>query len=293
MLLHELRLFFLALQFLTRVPIPDWVGFEADWLHASARYFPLVGALVGATCALVLWVCSLLFPVQVAVLLAMLWSLCLTGAFHEDGLADTLDALGGVVPRAKALDIMKDSRVGTYGAAALVMSLGLKAAVLSAMPLSLAAPSWVLGHSVSRASAVVLMWCLPYAGDVAQSKAKPMAYRVPMSSMLVACAWPLLLALAAQYWGLFCWPRLACAWAGVAVLTLVCGFWWQRRLGGITGDTLGATQQLTELVFLLLFLLNWHDEVSFFSCPFLTLSLWEKAGGCGLVLQLCTSVAFV
>jgi adenosylcobinamide-GDP ribazoletransferase len=154
---HELRLFFVALQFLTRLPVPRWVGHEPEWLNQSARHFPLVGALVGAAGATVLWGAGTVFPPAVAVGLSMAATLVLTGAFHEDGLADTFDALGGAVSRERALAIMKDSRIGSYGATALVIVLGLKAAALAAMPLALAVPALLIAHTASRAAAVLLI----------------------------------------------------------------------------------------------------------------------------------------
>jgi adenosylcobinamide-GDP ribazoletransferase len=249
--LHELRLFFVALQFLTRFPVPRWVGFEPAWLHASARHFPAVGALVGGVSAAVLAGAALLFPVPVAVLLSMLASVLATGAFHEDGLADTCDALGGAVSRERALEIMKDSRIGTYGAVGLWMALGLKAVALAALPLALSVPALVLGHTASRAAAVVLMRWLPYAGDVAHAKAKPMAHRVSGAGALVALGWVPAVAL-----GLWLGGAMGAAFIGLAVgaaalAAAVCARWWHRRLGGITGDTLGATQQIAELSLLL------------------------------------------
>ena len=120
-MLHELRLFFIALQFFTRLPVPRWVGYEPEWLHQSARHFPLVGALVGVVGAAVLWAALWLFPMPVAVVLSMVATVLLTGAFHEDGLADTCDALGGAVSRERALEIMKDTRIGSYGAIGLLL----------------------------------------------------------------------------------------------------------------------------------------------------------------------------
>jgi adenosylcobinamide-GDP ribazoletransferase len=249
--LRELRLFFIALQFLTRVPVPRWVGFEPEWLQASARHFPAVGVLVGGLSAAVLAGAAWLFPLPVAVLLSMLASVLATGAFHEDGLADTCDALGGAVTRERALEIMKDSRIGTYGAVGLWMVLGLKAVVLATLPLALSVPALVLGHTASRAAAVVLMRWLPYAGDVAHAKAKPLAHRVSWGGLWVALGW--VVAVAAGLWAVgamgagFMGLALGAA-AGAAVF---CGRWWRRRLGGITGDTLGATQQIAELSLLL------------------------------------------
>ena len=128
---HELRLFLVAVQFFTRVPVPAWVGFSPVWLQASARHFPGVGLCVGMLGAAVLAGASGLTSPAVAVVLSMMATVVLTGAFHEDGLADTCDALGGHVSRARALEIMKDSRIGAFGAMALVLGLVSKIALLA------------------------------------------------------------------------------------------------------------------------------------------------------------------
>lgn len=249
MIRHELRLIGVALQFLTRVPVR--VGFDPSWLNQSARHFPLVGALVGALGALVLWAASLVFPQSVAVGLSMVATVLLTGAFHEDGLADTCDALGGAVSRERALEIMKDSRIGTYGALGLLLVLGLKAATLVALPPVWAMAALLLAHTVSRTAAVALIRLLPYAGDVSQAKAKPLAERISTGGLLVALAWALAAGLALIAWQPGWWPMVATAWAMAVLGAWACGRWFVRRLGGITGDALGATQQLTELAVLL------------------------------------------
>lgn len=249
MIRHELRLIGVALQFLTRVPVR--VGFDPSWLNQSARYFPLVGAFVGALGALVLWAASLVFPSTVAVGLSMVATVLLTGAFHEDGLADTCDALGGAVSRERALEIMKDSRIGTYGALGLLLVLGLKAATLVALPPAWAMAALLLAHTVSRAAAVALIRLLPYAGDVSQAKAKPLAERISTGGLLVGLAWAVMVGLALIAWQAGWWPMVVTAWGVAALGAWVCGRWFVRRLGGITGDTLGATQQLTELAVLL------------------------------------------
>ena len=250
-MIHQLRLFFIALQFLTRVPVPRWVGFEPAWLNQSARHFPAVGLCVGAVSALVLVASEALFGRVVGVGLAMVASVLITGAFHEDGLADTLDALGGAVSRERALEIMKDSRIGAYGAIGLVLVLGLKAATLASMPLATAVPALVLAHTASRAAAVTLIRMLPYAGDIEHAKAKPMAQRVERLDVVIAVAWVALVT-AALWWHA---PHDASAVLVSLLLALAgtvwCARWWRRRLGGYTGDTLGATQQITELLMLL------------------------------------------
>ena len=132
-LTHELRLFLIALQFLTRVPVPAWVGWREDWMNQSARHFPLVGAFVGAFGAAVFWGAAHLWSATMAVLMSMVATVWLTGAFHEDGLADTCDGLGGAVSRQRALEIMKDSRLGTYGTVGLLAVLALKAVALTGL----------------------------------------------------------------------------------------------------------------------------------------------------------------
>jgi adenosylcobinamide-GDP ribazoletransferase len=248
---HELRLVGVALQFLTRVPVRLAV-FDPEWLHDSARHFPLVGALVGLFGAGVLWVVALFWPAPVAVLLSMAATAWLTGGFHEDGLADTCDGLGGATSRDEALAIMKDSRLGSYGALGLLFTLGLKAAVLSALAsdaILLAAASLVLAHAASRACAVALLSALPYGGDAQHAKAKPMAQPTGRIALIVAASWVILLA-AALGLALPAQPgftRLSAALASGVVVTLACAAWFLRRLGGYTGDGLGATQQWTEL----------------------------------------------
>ncbi|MEF7615547.1 adenosylcobinamide-GDP ribazoletransferase [Aquincola sp. MAHUQ-54] len=246
---HELRLVAVALQFLTRVPV-RLRDFDPAWLHACARHFPLVGAGVGALGAAVLFGALQLWPAPVAVLLSMAATVWLTGGFHEDGLADTCDGLGGAVARERALAIMKDSRLGSYGALGLVLTLALKAAALcvlaSAGSAGAVAAALVMAHGVSRAAAVALLVALPYAGDPDHAKAKPFAQQVGAGSLGVALGWAALLAAGAVAAG---WPpaRVAASLAAVAGVAWVCAGWLRRRLGGYTGDGLGATQQWTEL----------------------------------------------
>lgn len=249
--LHELRLLGIALQFLTRVPLR--VGrFEPSWLADSARHFPLVGALVGAFGAATLWGAAMLWPLPLAVVLSMAATAWITGGFHEDGLADTCDGLGGAVDRGKALEIMKDSRLGTYGALGLLFVLCLKACALwtlAAESVALAGVALVLAHGASRTGAVAVMTLLPYAGDVGRAKALPTTRRGGAPLAATALAWTAVFAVGAGS----AMPdhlvaeRIALALGCAAMVALGCVAWLHRRLGGHTGDTLGAVQQLGEL----------------------------------------------
>ena len=260
---HEIRLFLIAVQFLTRIPVPAWVGYDDAWLNDCVRHFPLVGLCVGLVGALALGVALMVFPPAVAVALSMIATVCLTGAFHEDGLADTCDGLGGMVSRERSLEIMKDSRIGTYGAIALALALGLKAATLTALvqihPV-LGCVALVWGHAASRAAPVWVIWRLAYAGDAEHAKAKPLAISVSGMGVAVAGAWVALMSAAlwavAQELG----EADSVGWClGVALLVVVLVVWqatrWLRhRLGGYTGDTLGAVQQVVEMAALLVWL---------------------------------------
>lgn len=249
---HELRLVFIALQFLTRLPAPAWVGYQPEWLSQSARHFPLVGAIVGAFSAVVLWGVAGWWTPMVAALIALAASLWLTGAFHEDGLADTIDALGGAVPREKALLIMKDSRIGSYGAAAMVLSLAGRTAlwaVLAERGPWLAAAGLLLSACWGRSAAVLLMAWLPYAGDADHAKAKPLAQSVGRVEVLWALGWSAAVAaVAGMVWAPW---RLVAAGGAVLLVVVWMRRWLTQRLGGYTGDTLGATEQFTELAVLL------------------------------------------
>lgn len=247
---HEFRLFLVALQFLTRLPVPAFREFDPAWLHASARWFPAVGLVVGGLVALALWGAALLWPPALAVVLALGLGIALTGAFHEDGLADTWDALGGVVPRERALLIMKDSRLGSYGALALGVGLAAKALALHAVvghSLALALVALPLVHAWARAGTVVLIAALRYGGDEAHAKAKPLATRVNGGAVAVAVLTCALASGAALHAGLLPGAALAAVVAACALATAATGAWLQRRLGGYTGDGLGATEQHAEL----------------------------------------------
>lgn len=251
-LLRELRLALIALQFFTRVPVPARVGWSPAAMNASARHYPLVGMVVGAWSAAVFAAAQLWWPPAVAVGLAMAAAVWLTGGFHEDGLADTCDGLGGAVSRERALLIMKDSRLGSYGALGLVGVLGLKAAALHGLAVAQGLPAVVaallFAHAASRAVPVALLRLLPYAGDVEHAKAKPLAQQVSAAGALASLGWVLLLALGLWAWqGPALLAPMAAAAAGAALLGLWCLRWYRKRLGGYTGDTLGAAQQLSEL----------------------------------------------
>jgi adenosylcobinamide-GDP ribazoletransferase len=243
---REAEYFFAALRFFTRLPVPVWVGHSAEQLNHAARYFPAVGILIGAIGAGVTLAAAQLWPLAIAVLLGMAATLLATGVFHEDGLADSIDGFGGGWTREDVLRIMKDSRIGSYGAIGIGMVLLTKFELLSALgaPLPLAM-AIVAGHSVSRFAATTLIYTLDYARDDDSSKAKPLATRMGKGELAVAGMFGLAPS------ALLPWPQAAIALALVVLVTWFAARWFVRRLGGYTGDCLGATQQIAELAFYL------------------------------------------
>lgn len=248
---HELRLFFVALQYFTRLPTPRLQHFEPAWLSQSVRYFPVAGWIVGLIGAAVLWLGAQALPMPIAALLALAATVTVTGAFHEDGLADTFDALGGHVPRERALEIMRDSRIGTYGAAALGIALLLRWQSLTVLPLLPAMAMLVCAHALARAGAASLMASLPYVRLEADAKAKPVAQNLAAGNLLAT----LFTGVLPSVIFVVIFPSMTipiCSGAlAVTVVRIGCTHWFRARLDGYTGDALGCCEQFGEIAFLL------------------------------------------
>ena len=225
----------MALMFFTRIPVPSLADFRDEDLTNAARWFPAVGLLIGAIQAVVLLAFATILPPLAAALLALAAALMATGAFHEDGLADSFDGLGGGYTREKTLEIMKDSRIGTFGAAALLLALALQAVALAEMPFIAAI---LAAHALSRFAAVTLLATQDYVREDALSRAKPLATRIGPGGLAWAGACAALPALFMP------WAALASMLGAMLVIRLYWGWVCQRRLGGYTGDMLGACQQL-------------------------------------------------
>jgi len=251
---EQLKLLLVALQFYTRIPITGrlaaWVGWQPADLGRATRYFPLVGILVALLQSLVYVVASVLLPHPVALLLTLAAGLLLTGAFHEDGWADFCDAFGGHVDRTRTLEILRDSRIGAYGAAGLLLLLLLRFEALAHIDTQWIAAALVCAAAFSRGCAVLVMLSLPYARDDGDAKAKPVAESVRAFDALPAVAFAVAPAVALSAWTgdtLTVSLGIACALLATAALRRLI----RRRLGGYTGDCLGAVQQVAEVAFLL------------------------------------------
>jgi adenosylcobinamide-GDP ribazoletransferase len=242
---RELEALRAAVMFFTRIPLPSARRWDPESLQHAAAWFPFVGWIVGGVAGGVYFAASLVWPPLVASGLSLASTLLLTGAFHEDGFADVCDGFGGGTTRERTLEIMRDSRVGAFGAIGIAVMLLLKWHTVAALPPTLAPWALLAGHAVSRGASGTLMASLPYADT--SGKAKPLATRLSggrLLASLVFAALPLLLLPPSALWAV----------VAVIVARFALARWFVSRLGGYTGDCLGAAQQVCEVVFLLVVL---------------------------------------
>jgi adenosylcobinamide-GDP ribazoletransferase len=251
----EWRYFLLALGFFTRIPVPNFVDFQESDLNHASKYFPLIGIVVGFIGAIVFYCTYLFLPLAIAVLSSMAATIYATGAFHEDGLADSADGLGGGWDKDKIITIMQDSRLGTYGAVALFLMLFAKFQILNSLNFILIPIALITAHALSRLCAVWMMQSLDYVKH--SGKAKPLATQINMPSLIVANLFGLLPFATITALNVSNHSHLTILKFMCFTLTPVAlsWFWWRHKikrwLGGYTGDCLGATQQITELAFYL------------------------------------------
>ncbi|WP_052353390.1 adenosylcobinamide-GDP ribazoletransferase [Dyadobacter tibetensis] len=261
MIRRQLTLLLVALQFYTRIPVPGWVPYAPEYLSKATRFLPLIGWLIGLITAGVWLAFEPITNGSVAVILAMCASVLTTGAFHEDGFADTCDGFGGGWTRDKILLIMKDSRIGTYGSVGLLMVLGLKFTSLQLLAERVEGSATLLllglmsAHALSRLMAALLIFTLPYARDTDDSKSKPVAEALERSTISTAVIFAIL-----PLMGLYYSSGFVCVFAVLpclVIITLAMGRYFKKWIGGYSGDCLGAVQQVTEVVFYLFMIVLW------------------------------------
>ena len=249
----EIHYFLTAILFFTRIPCPKWVNHSSEMLNKSNRYFSLVGVLVGSIAALIYFLATFIFTVEIAIILSMIASVWTTGAFHEDGFADSCDGFGGGWTKEKILIIMKDSRLGTFGVIGLFSILILKFSAIQALSLSaINIPLLIIsGHAISRFIATILLYTHPYVRDIDSSKIKPTTTQMSPKSLVISFAFGIL--------PLFFFKNY---WVFLSLLPLLITYWYLGRffkkwIGGQTGDCAGALQQVAEVVFYLFILVLW------------------------------------
>jgi adenosylcobinamide-GDP ribazoletransferase len=256
---REIRVFFTAIMFLTRLPVPRWTDHSPEYLREAPRYFPAVGWIVGGFSGLAYWLFAHFISVDIGVAASMITGMLVTGCFHEDGFADVCDGMGGGWTKEKILMIMKDSRIGAYGAIGLISILGTKFLLLKAIPFFI--PAVVTAHSVSRLMPVLVMKAGVYAADPDQSKARPLAGASISGTTLIVA----IVVSVAPFLLLPVFPPIGRALAyflivllSALAVTYKMYRWFFKWIGGYTGDCLGAIQQVTEITVYLGCILLWR-----------------------------------
>ena len=234
-----IRRFLIAVQFLTRLPVSRVLNSSESELGKAAAFFPLVGVVVGAGAALVFALLQRVLPVPEAVLCAIVFAAFITNGFHEDGLADTFDGFGGGWKKDRVLEIMRDSRIGTYGTLALIFVVLGKLVFLSSLPQGQIWRWLIVAHTAARWTILPLCAWLPYARVEGQGKlvAKQVGVLEITTGTVTLLLVILLLPLQAMFAALLV----------INLVTLLSGLYFRAHLQGITGDCLGAANQLTEV----------------------------------------------
>ena len=247
----EIKIFLTCVMFYTRIHVPRWVDHSEEYLYKSTKYFPLIGWIVGGLSALIFYAAQFALPVSIAIILSMIISIILIGAFHEDGFADFCDGFGGGWTKEKILEIMKDSRIGTYGAAGLILILLFKFFLLYEINITVLPSVIIFAHTLSRFTAVTVIYTHEYAREDELSKVKPLEKKMGMKELIISAIWiiPPFLLLKGFMFLLILIPVFFVKWYLSQYFT--------KWLGGYTGDCLGAIQQVTEITIYLSFLILW------------------------------------
>jgi adenosylcobinamide-GDP ribazoletransferase len=228
-----------AFQFLTRIPMPS-TTFEENSLSRSVKFFPLVGLVVGSGAALLQRILTVHLARPLTAFVVLTYLVLITGCLHEDGLADTADGFGGGWTKDRILAILRDSRIGSYGAIALILSLLARYMLLASLPMERFTAYIISAHVLSRWSSLPLSYFLAPAREQEGQGAR-IARLISFPSLLFGS----LVSIAIVFFALrrsSVAPLLA-----APLLVVLSGWFYQRKIGGITGDCFGATNQLTEI----------------------------------------------
>lgn len=242
-----------AFIFFTRLPIWKLVDVPNEYYKRVVSYWPMTGWLTAGISSCILYAVALVLPLNIAVICAIASRILLTGAFHEDGLADFFDGFGGGTDRESTLSIMKDSHIGSYGVIALIIYFLLYFSLISALPIEIACLALLVADPCCKFIASQTINRLPYARTAEQSKTKEIYQSMGSGEFLLSLGFgiiPLLLLFQPVYW--------------LAVILPLVLFWglttlMKRRIGGYTGDCCGAVFLMCELAFLLSINIIYHN----------------------------------
>lgn len=245
--------------FYTRIPCPKNIDHNPDYLNKASRYFPLIGWIVGSVAFTVFYIFSYLVEPEIAIIFSMIASVLVTGGFHEDGFADVCDGFGGGWTKEKILTIMKDSAIGAYGAIGLILLLLLKYQGLSQLVPVVPNSNFILfllfiaGHAISRLAAISIVFTHEYSREDASSKSKPIAQSYSWREIVGAVFFGLFPLVFLSY---FQW-QIMLVLLPVFVTRFFLARYFQKWIDGYTGDCLGATQQVCEVIFYLTVIVIW------------------------------------
>jgi adenosylcobinamide-GDP ribazoletransferase len=255
----ELHIFFTCLMFYTRIPCPKNITHHPDYLNKATRYFPFIGWIVGSISFLAFYLFSFFLSTEIAVILAIITSVLTTGAFHEDGFADVCDGFGGGWTKEKILMIMKDSAIGAYGAIGLILLFLLKFKLLSESILLftnnilLIFLLFISAHSLSRLAAITIIFTHEYSRDDASSKSKPIAKQYTWKEVFGSFFFGLIPLVVFSFFDV----KLLLSVIPIFITRYFLARYFQKWIDGYTGDCLGATQQVCEVIFYLSILFLW------------------------------------
>ena len=262
----QLDIFFTALMFYTRIPCPKNITHDPTYLNKATRYFPLIGYIVGGIGAIVFALSYKIFSLELAILFSLLANILTTGAFHEDGFADVCDGFGGGWTKEKILKIMKDSAIGAYGAIGIVLLFAIKFFAINTVIKELISIGYlddiiiyvilllfVITHSLSRLTAISIIFTTDYVREDELSKSKPIAKQNTWKEIVGAFVFGLapLVFLAFSNW------KYLLILIPLIILRFFLIRYFKKWIGGYTGDCLGATQQLAEVIIYLSFIALW------------------------------------
>ncbi|MFI3288687.1 MAG: adenosylcobinamide-GDP ribazoletransferase [Rikenellaceae bacterium] len=231
-----------AILFYSRLPVPKGVKCDPETLSQSLRYFPLIGIMVGVIGYGGYWLTNMILPHNISVIAAMVAMVLTTGALHEDGFADFCDGFGGGYTKESILRIMKDSHIGTYGVIGLIMMLLTRYTMLTSFDSESMAVVLILAQSASRFAPVAMTRLSTYARNE-PSKSSHSALGIDMSGVVVAMLFALLPLVIVG------WKITTCYILIMSILFILFRRYIHRHIEGFTGDTLGALQQIGEVIF--------------------------------------------
>lgn len=249
-MIKEIKIFFTALLFLTRIPCSTLSGYCEEYFNKSPKYFPLVGIIIGVFAGLVYYLFHLILSQNLSILISIISTVLLTGALHEDGFADFCDGFGGGNNKEKILSIMKDSSIGTYGTLGLIFIIALKYTILCNFSSLLIPCILVAGHCISRFLTVCFLYAYEYVRiNDNTSKTNKLAVKISSIDFLIAFLFSIIpiLILGYQYLLIF---------IVLIIFKEIIGYYFKAKIGGYTGDCLGAVQQVTEVLFYFLLLVG-------------------------------------